>query len=341
MVKPRNLTFILSNYPAPFSSVIILSVDVIIFIYLESVKPTRQSDLAFEIVVSHYNEDLDWLKQHSDECCIYSKGGERNAPEPPLTFTPLPNIGREGHTFLYHIVNHYENLAEVTLFVQGRIDDHVDVTVTEMKAKALTTAPEQVTTYPFRELELFEHWEGIPWEKYPCWKRWSSMAMQKMQETPLELFQKYISEDDRVPVAIGFAPGAIFAVNKKTIMRHSKAFYQRLLHKMFLGEMAHVNPETGHYMERFWLGLFNPSEYVQWDVSDVSNAERNPNGQLAKGHWYRTPMGAADDLGAMRRGEESESPESSISPSTGSSNSLESSETELSSITDEETLDGK
>ncbi|KAL8875605.1 MAG: hypothetical protein Q9198_006060, partial [Flavoplaca austrocitrina] len=223
------------------------------------VKSTRQSDLAFEIVVSHYNENLDWLKQHSDECCVYSKGGKTNAPQPPLTSTPLPNIGREGHTFLYHIVNHYENLAKVTLFVQGRIDDHVDMTVAEMKAKALTTAPGQVTTYPFRELELFEHWEGIPWEKYPCWKRWSSMTMQKMQETPLELFQKYISEDDRVPVAIGFAPGAIFAVNKKTIMRHNKAFYQRLLHKMFLGKMAHVNPETGHYMERFWLALFNPS----------------------------------------------------------------------------------
>ena len=167
------------------------------------------------------------------------------------------------------------------------------------------------------------------------------MAMQKMQETPLELFQKYISEDDRVPVAIGFAPGAIFAVKKETIMRHSKPFYQRLLQKMFLGKMAHVNPETGHYMERFWLALFNPSEYAQWDDLDISNTERNQDGQLAKGRWYRTPLGLADDLGAIRRGEDSDSPTSSISPSTGSSNTPESSETELSTTTSEETLDWK
>ncbi|CAL8581084.1 hypothetical protein XPA_006787 [Xanthoria parietina] len=298
--------------------------------------PARQTNLAFEIVVSHYNEDLTWLKEHSAECCVYSKGGEKNTPGLPFTFTPLPNIGREGHTFLYHIVNHYENLAEVTLFVQGRIDDHVDMTLAEMKAKARTTAAGQVTTYPFRELELFEHWEGIPWDKYPCWKRWSSMATQKMPETPGVLFQKYISESDRLPVAIGFAPGAIFAVKKETIMIHSLAFDERLLQKMFLGEMAHVNPETGHYMERFWLALFNPAEYVQWDHSDLSKTERNTDGQLAKGRWYRTPMGSSVDLGAMRRGEELDSPTSPISPVAGSFGTSESSETELSTMTDEE-----
>ena len=305
------------------------------------VNPTRQRDLEFEIVVSHYNEDLTWLKQHSAECCVYSKGGEKNAPEPPFKYTPLPNIGREGHTFLNHIVNQYDSLAEVTLFVQGRIDDHVDMTPAEMKAKAMTTVPGQVTTYPFRELELFEHWEGIPWDKYPCWKRWSSMATQKMSETPLELFQKYVSESDRKPVAIGFAPGAIFAVRKETIKRHSKAFYERLLQKMFLGEMAHVNPETGHYMERFWLAMFNPAEYVQWDELDVSEAERNKDGQLAKGRWYRTPMGSAVDLGAMRRGEEIDSPMSPISPVTRSSSTPDSSETELSMMTDDEILEPK
>ncbi|KAL8998650.1 MAG: hypothetical protein Q9169_002310 [Polycauliona sp. 2 TL-2023] len=313
----------------------------IMLTYLCEVESTQRTALEFEIVVSHYNEDLTWLEPHRTECSIYSKGGEDNAPQPPFTFIPLPNIGREGHTFLHHIVNRYENFPDVTLFVQGRIDDHVDMTLTEMKAKAMTTVPGQVTTYPFRELELFEHWEGIPWEKYPCWKRWSSMAMQKMSETPLELFQKYISESDQMPIAIGFAPGAIFAVRKETIMQHSKAFYERLLQKMFLGEMAHVNPETGHYMERFWLALFNPSEYVQWDESDMSPEERNKDGQLAKGRWYRTPMGSAVDLGAMRRGEEIGSPTSSITPITGSSNSPESSETELSMLTDEESSDGK
>lgn len=167
------------------------------------------------------------------------------------------------------------------------------------------------------------------------------MATQKMPETPGVLFQKYISESDRLPVAIGFAPGAIFAVKKETIMGHNLAFYERLLQKMFLGEMAHVNPETGHYMERFWLALFNPAEYLQWGHPDLSKTERNKDGQLAKGRWYRTPMGSGIDLGAMRRGEELDSPMSPISPVAGSSGISESSETELSTMTDEEFLEHK
>lgn len=229
--------------------------------------PNRPLVVTFEIVVAHYNEDLSWLKQYSGECSVYSKGGgSKNTPE--LPFTPLPNIGREGHTFLHHIVSHYETLATVTLFVQGRIDDHVDLSLTEMKQRALDTAVGQVTTYPFRELELFDHWDGIPWEEYPCWKRWSSMDSQEMKETPLQLFQKYITESDRVPVAVGFAPGAIFAVRKETIQSHSKTYYQRILDTFFLGDMAHVNPETGHYMERFWLAMFNPAQQSTWAPCD-------------------------------------------------------------------------
>ena len=305
------------------------------------VNPTRSPELEFEIVVSHYNEDLSWLKQHSRECCVYSKGGSTNAPDLPFTFTPLPNIGREGHTFLHHIVNRYETLADVTLFVQGRIDDHVDITVPEMKERALKTVPGQVQTFPFRELELFDHWEGIPWDEYPCWKRWSSMDTAKMKATPLELLQNYITESDQVPVAVGFAPGAIFAVRKETIYRHSKAYYRRLLERMFLGDMAHVNPETGHYMERFWLAMFNPDEYIQWKTADLADEERNMAGQLAKGKWYRTPKGSAIDLGALRRGEEIDSPLTPLTPFARSSASPSSPETALSMLSDEEMAEQK
>ncbi|KAL8931649.1 MAG: hypothetical protein Q9211_006815, partial [Gyalolechia sp. 1 TL-2023] len=300
------------------------------------VDPARPTGQEFEIVVAHYNEDLSWLKQYSSECCVYSKGGSKNTPELPFTPTPLPNIGREGHTFLQHIVHHYDKLADVTLFVQGRIDDHVNLTLNEIKKRALETIPGQVKTFPFRELELFDHWDGIPWEEYPCWKRWSSMDMQKMKDTPLQLFQKYITESDRVPVAVGFAPGAIFAVRKETICSHGKAYYQRLLEKLFLGDMAHVNPETGHYMERFWLAMFNPDEYIQWSVDDLADAERNEDGQLAKAKWYRTPTGSAIDLGAIRRGEGIDSPLTPLTPFTRSSVSPSTPETALSMMTDEE-----
>jgi hypothetical protein len=34
----------------------------------------------------------------------------------------LDNIGKEGHTYLHHIINNYNNLANVTIFIPGSID---------------------------------------------------------------------------------------------------------------------------------------------------------------------------------------------------------------------------
>ena len=35
----------------------------------------------------------------------------------------LNNVGRESHTWLYHIVENYKDLDDVNIFMQGRIDD--------------------------------------------------------------------------------------------------------------------------------------------------------------------------------------------------------------------------
>ena len=34
----------------------------------------------------------------------------------------LPNIGREAHTYLYHIINNYDNLADINVFLPGSVD---------------------------------------------------------------------------------------------------------------------------------------------------------------------------------------------------------------------------
>jgi hypothetical protein len=32
----------------------------------------------------------------------------------------LPNVGREGHSYLWHVVNNYDNLADWTVFSQAQ-----------------------------------------------------------------------------------------------------------------------------------------------------------------------------------------------------------------------------
>jgi len=66
-----------------------------------------------EIVVARYNENLSWLKKLPKDIIItvYNKGNDDiNIPS-----IKLPNIGRESHTYLYHIIKNYNNLADQTI----------------------------------------------------------------------------------------------------------------------------------------------------------------------------------------------------------------------------------
>ncbi|WVF67721.1 hypothetical protein IAT40_002480 [Kwoniella sp. CBS 6097] len=101
----------------------------------------------YDIVVSHYSEELemmrDTIKQVSERLplkatrrvIIYSKGpksenkeGMKELLDMADEVVGLPNLGREGETYLSHIVRHYEtpstNLAEHTIFMQPHLAWH-------------------------------------------------------------------------------------------------------------------------------------------------------------------------------------------------------------------------
>ncbi|KAL3909625.1 MAG: hypothetical protein SGPRY_009356 [Prymnesium sp.] len=76
-----------------------------------------------ELVVSSYDADLQWTKPWHNLRTVY-----RKAPTPQSqgcelrqsNVVKLPNHGRESHSYLYHIVNNYDRLADRTVFMQDR-----------------------------------------------------------------------------------------------------------------------------------------------------------------------------------------------------------------------------
>ena len=65
------------------------------------------------MVVARYDENVSWVP---DGSLIYNKG-EPDVLDKP--FKQLLNVGREGETYIQHIVRNYENLDEYTVFTQG------------------------------------------------------------------------------------------------------------------------------------------------------------------------------------------------------------------------------
>ncbi|WP_158842815.1 hypothetical protein [Saccharothrix deserti] len=58
------------------------------------------------------------------------------------------------------------------------------------------------------------------------------------------------------PPFIPFCPGAILGVHRHAVPARPRSFYRRLLEHF--ERLAHRNPEEGHYMERFWVAVFEP-----------------------------------------------------------------------------------
>ena len=90
-------------------------------IRLNRIRDGKLSIEDIEIVIAKYDEDITWANMYSNIISIYDKGSKPIFSTSSLynNYIKLPNIGREAHSYLYHIVNNYHNLASITVFTQG------------------------------------------------------------------------------------------------------------------------------------------------------------------------------------------------------------------------------
>ena len=52
-----------------------------------------------QLIIARYREDIAWADETGYDYVVYDKSGQ-----PVANAVPLPNIGREGHSYLTHIV---------------------------------------------------------------------------------------------------------------------------------------------------------------------------------------------------------------------------------------------
>ena len=89
--------------------------------------------MKIRLVVAKYREDLTWLNQivnHGLDVIIYDKSDislnkSNDYVKVSDNYFKLPNIGREAHTYIKHIVENYDDLYDVEVFSQGGVYDHV------------------------------------------------------------------------------------------------------------------------------------------------------------------------------------------------------------------------
>ncbi|XP_022083782.1 uncharacterized protein LOC110975530 isoform X2 [Acanthaster planci] len=208
--------------------------------------------LDYEFVISHYNEKLDWVKPLASHSHVYHKGKDKGPPFDVYKWEKLPNVGRESHTYLHHIIHNYDNLADLTVFLQG-------------------TGPFKDPHWCFpTPMDFVQHAKKKEYCKitqtYGGWTRlrhvskWLKMLqrgeMRRANLTTGEFYQAVFGtpHPDTVPVCLT----ACFSASRENLRRFPVSLYERAI--SFVND--HSNPEEGHYLERLW--------------ATIANAKRNP-----------------------------------------------------------------
>jgi hypothetical protein len=202
--------------------------------------------MELQIVIARFNEDISYLNNFKNIIIVYNKGNNNISSE--FNSIKLPNIGRESHTYLYHIIQNYDNLANKTLFIQGFINDHKVFPIIDYFKDSDFTG------------NISEHGIGLIKNKiYHSGKYLNDLNngnLIKSKYTPFE-WMKVIGLNMKDDILFKMIWGSNFSVSKKKILEKPKLFYENLLKYVDY----HNNPEEGHFFERSWYSIFH---YTKW-----------------------------------------------------------------------------
>jgi ankyrin repeat protein len=210
----------------------------------EICEKTKDDSKTFEVVIVRYKEDLSWVAKEFPcvKVTIYNKGPDDLGKFPDnITVKETENVGYLGGTYLKHIVDNYENLADRVLFAQGHIYD-VDTYLPALKYLILSETNCKNIIAKCIQSTLGEEWNFLrdfSWDNNPRYKDFIPRDANMMDFTHKHIGN--LSSDHSLP----FSVGAIYAVEKAKIYNHPVESYAAML-----PEFNTTKPMQDHYAER-------------------------------------------------------------------------------------------
>lgn len=214
-----------------------------------------------EIVISRYNEKLNWIEEepfNRHPLIIYNKGGNSDFKKTSniKEVVTLPNVGREAHTYLYHIINNYYKLADVTIFLPGSADlpnkyersKKIVYKIEETNENVLACNIDKNTHKNEYEFTL---------NSYKLSHEDNASLNKTTDVTPSNIrpfgkwFEKMFTNNEENNC---ISWNSIIGITKKNIMQKPISFYENLLNEV--DKIDHS--EEVHFMERSWYAIFYP-----------------------------------------------------------------------------------
>jgi len=203
------------------------------------------SNSSYRLIVARHRENVDWVEAFGN-FTIYNKGRD----DIPRWLKPdsvrLGNFGREAHSYIYHIVENYDDLEDIMIFSQGDFRPHLKIPVEDFLTMSLDIQDRGFSTNLInmshsvgsneRNFRLDWHGSKLETKRHYCLGEWWEQTVGEGWIRSKSVFW-----------------GAIFSVKKEFILRRSRESYQRILQTLDWSE----NPMEAHFCERAWFNILN------------------------------------------------------------------------------------
>ncbi len=223
-----------------------------------------------------YKEPLTWLKNYEKKeynfrnIFLYNKNHEANNKTSQELHCSMKgkecvkinllNEGRCDHTYLYHIIHHYDTLADVTIFTKGSSDLQREraklnfITKKVFETKRSVFSVDRLPTYvniALKDFKMNSYTASHPKNrKEGIINIFDNMLKPAEPRTFGEWYDKNFPNVKILDVSYA----AVMAISRKDIHKYNKSHYTNLIKQL----EGHPNPEVGHYFERAWLAVFFP-----------------------------------------------------------------------------------
>jgi hypothetical protein len=219
----------------------------------------EDSKPSMELVIARYNESLNWIDQdpfHKYPITVYNKGPNEDFKKTNniTRVIPVENVGRCDHTYLYHVIQNYDNLADITVFLPGSSDMDLKYDVAkEVVNESENTKNTYFTNYTESVYDEFKDFSLDEWvTSYDGNKTINNES--KLTLANIRPFGEWYKAHFGDKITTKYAYYGIFAVHKKHILQHPVEYYKDLIKELEVSS----NPEVGHYFERAWGAVFGP-----------------------------------------------------------------------------------
>jgi len=209
------------------------------------------------LVISRYNENVDWLKEYTPlDALIINKGEQPFHPysyDNNIEVIPALNLGGNQRDICWFAYTHYEYLPKLIAFIQAYPFDHCKKEIFDERIYQKTfTKLEYYGIIPSNNFERRTTDGGFA-EINNSWYI-DAHNKSKNQTCSFHSFDHfmytYFSDYNHLDVVV-FSPGSQYIVEKEQILQYPRVFWKELM------EMLNTkSPTEGHIIERALFYIF-------------------------------------------------------------------------------------